>query len=95
MKNEKRQKTIENNGQFLIRFNGKEEWSKIFNWLTENKYQNVHNYSSKVFPNNPNVVCIDKKEKEFFGVNVTCLACTVSSGVKVIEFDELMNLIKT
>ena len=91
MKNEEKEKRIGNNGQFLIRFNGKEEWMKLFNWLTENKYKNAHNYAYEKFPKKPSVVCIDKKARVFFGVNVTCLACAVSSGQKTIELKEFIN----
>ena len=88
MKN--KQKTPGKNGQYYIRFCKKNDWEKIFNWLVEQNYSNPHSYTKEVYPKDPSVFRIDERSKSFFGTNITCMACAVSVGHRVIEFEEFL-----
>ena len=88
MKN--KQKTQGSNAQYYIRFHTKNDWKKIFNWLVEQNYFNTHNYTEELFPQHPSVVCIDERDKSFFGTNITCMACAVSQGLRFIGVEEFL-----
>ena len=75
--------------QYYVGIQSKKEWTEVLNFLIENQYENPQNFILKVFPKKPTVICVDRTKKVFFGLNVTCLACAVSIGKKVIDFNEL------
>ena len=85
-----KQKTPGSNGQYYISVHTKDDWKNIFNWLIEHNYYNAHNYSEDLYPKHL-VFCIDERDKTFFGTNTTCMACAVSVGHRVIEFEEFLN----
>ena len=80
---------VTESNQYLVRFQNKAKWAKIYSYLVKSGYKNVHGYTEKFHPA-LNVICIDKAKKCFFGVNVTCLACSASVGKKIINFNEFI-----
>ena len=88
--NKQNKQANKNSGeQYLVNIHGKKEWAQMLNYLIDIQYENPQNFILKVFPKKPTVICVDRAKKVFFGLNVTCLACAVSSGKKVIGFNEL------
>ena len=76
------------NGQYYVRCKDKDEWCKILQWLNKNNYDNVHNLTENAMPTHPNIVVIDRNEKNFGRTNITCMACASMKGYYAIMFDE-------
>lgn len=72
------------NGQYYVTIS-KKDWADNLKWLTKNQYSNPCKYNLKSYPN---VLCIDENERCFFEASTTCMACAVSQGHHVIEFEE-------
>ena len=77
--------------QYYVGIQSKKEWAQMLNYLIDNQYENPQNCILKVYPSEPYVLCVDTAKKRFFGTNVTCLACAVSVGKRVINFNEFKN----
>lgn len=88
MQNERKRLIPGSRGQFFVRVHGEEEWQEIFKWLNNNHYKNFHYFTENLYPKPTKVICIDEKEHSFYGTNVTCMACAVSGGHNVLDFEE-------
>lgn len=71
--------------QALVRYSGKEETARLYEWLDGNGYRNIQHLSpdSYIFP----VVCVNESG-EYFGTNVTCMAAAASCGIRPIDAEE-------
>lgn len=74
--------------QNYVRVNG-DEWSTLFDYLSKNGYKNPHGLTKDVLPPY-RVVCIDQDQSWFCSVNVTVMACAISSGKKVVSVSEVL-----
>ena len=73
--------------QFHVIIGNSEEWKIIFDRLTELNYT-VIGLSKDEPPIQPNVICVDEKERKVFQTSVTCLACStkVSKPLTATEY---------
>ena len=76
--------------QYLVKLNSELEGNDFINLLENNGYVNTHNISYKDLQ--VKVIAVGKNN--FFGVNVTSLACAVNCGKKCISVDEFKNVVE-
>ena len=79
-----KERKVGENGQYLVTVRKRKEWKRLFRYLTENGYSNVHSLTVFRRPTRPPVVVIDERKRVFFLTNVTCLAAASSCGKRAI-----------
>ena len=70
--------------QYYITVGSRREWKRLFRYLMENGYDNVHSLTVWRRPTRPPVVVVAEQRHWFGLTKVTCLAASASCEKRVI-----------